>query len=205
VLERHAWTEAATLQVHATGTPSADALTHFARALGLARTRKPAAAQRELERLTQLRDQLTQSNDRYWAGQVEIQRLTAAAWTAWAAGQRDEALRLLRTAADQEDATEKAGTTPGPLMPARELLGDMLFELNQPAKALSEYEATLKKEPNRFWSVDGAARAAQLAGDAAKASRMYAQLLKVCRRADQPGRPELAEARKAAADVPDRR
>ena len=205
VLERHAWTEAANLQVHATGTPSADALTHFARALGLARTRKPAGAQREIERLTELRDKLTQSNDRYWAGQVEIQRVTAAAWTAWAAGQRDEALRLLRTAADLEDATEKAGTTPGPLMPARELLGDMLLELNQPAKALSEYEATLKREPNRFWSVYGVARAAQLAGDSAKASRTYSQLVKICRRADQPGRSELAQARKAAAGVPDRR
>ena len=101
----------------------------------------------------------------------------------------------MRAAAALEDSTEKSAVTPGPLAPARELLGEMLLELKQPAEARKEFEATLKKEPNRFRAVYGAARAASLTGDRAAARRYYAQLLKICERADKPGRPELVEAR----------
>ena len=103
----------------------------------------------------------------------------------------------MRAAATLEDRTEKNAVTPGPLAPARELLGEMLLEFKQPAEARKEFEATLKKEPNRFRAVYGAARAASLTGDRAAARRYYDQLLKICERADKPGRSELADARQA--------
>ena len=104
------------------------------------------------------------NNDAYWAEQVDIQRTVANAWIAFAAGNAAEAERLLRTAADREDATEKSAVTPGPLMPARESLGDLLIELKRPAEALPMYEKNLAKEPNRLKSVYGAAHAADLVG-----------------------------------------
>jgi Tfp pilus assembly protein PilF len=104
----------------------------------------------------------------------------------------------MREAATLEDGTEKAAVTPGPLAPAREQLGEMLLLMKQPAAARQEFEATLTREPNRFRAVYGAAHAASLAGDRAAARRYYAQLLKICARADTPDRPELAEARRGA-------
>ena len=88
--------------------------------------------------------------------------------------------------------------TPGPLAPARELVGEMLLEMNQPGDALKEFEATLKKEPNRFRAMFGAVRSASLAGDRQKARTYYGALLKVCEQADKPGRPELDQARRMA-------
>jgi predicted Zn-dependent protease len=104
----------------------------------------------------------------------------------------------MQEAVKLEDATEKAAVTPGPLVPARELLGEMLLLVKRPAAAQREFEATLKKEPNRFRALHGAARAASLAGDRAAATRYYGQLVKICTRADKPGRPELAEARRGS-------
>jgi len=104
----------------------------------------------------------------------------------------------MRAAADLEDGTEKAAVTPGPLAPARELLGEMLLQLNQPAQALRAFEQTLKKEPNRFRAVYGAAKAAALAENRARARTYYGQLVKICERGDNPGRRELDEARKFA-------
>ena len=98
------------------------------------------------------------------------------------------------TAADREDATEKATVTPGPLTPARESLGDLLMALERPADALSMYERNLKKEPNRLKSVYGAARAAELSGDPGKAREYYTQLATTCAMADTPDRPELRAA-----------
>ncbi len=102
---------------------------------------------------------------------------------------------MMRAAATREDATEKNAMTPGPLVPAREMLGEMLMELGRPADALAEFETALVHEPNRFRSLDGAARAAAKAGDNAKARKYYAALLEVCEKADTPGRPALVEAR----------
>ena len=93
-----------------------------------------------------------------------------------------------------EDSTDKSAVTPGPLAPARELLAEMLLEVKEPAQARTEFEATLKKEPNRFRAVYGAARAASLTGDRVAARRYYDQLLKICERADKPRRHELADA-----------
>jgi tetratricopeptide (TPR) repeat protein len=145
-----------------------------------------------------LRDTVRATSDAYWTEQVEIQRLGAAAWVALAAGQQAEALTLMREAATREDATEKAAVTPGPIKPARELLGEMLLQVKQPREALTAFEVTLKKEPNRFRAVYGAAQAAKAAGKRAEAAGYYAQLVTIARQADTPARPELTEARAAA-------
>src|SRR5262249_50613270 len=123
----------------------------------------------------------------------------AAAFLALAEGKNDDAVTLMRTAARREDATEKNAVTPGPLAPAHELLGEMLLELKRPEQALLEFKATMDKEPNRFRAVYGAARAAAQAGDPTASAGYYRALVKICEKGDTPGRPELAEARKAAA------
>ena len=194
-LERQAWAEAAKLQPTASAFPYAEAMTYFARALGASHVKDLETARSAIAALQQIRDRLTQANEAYWAEQVEIERRGAAAWTALAQGRNTEALAIMRSAAELEDGTEKNAVTPGPIAPARELLGEMLLQMHEPALALKEFQATLTKEPNRFRAVYGAAHAAALAGDRATASTYYDQLLKICVRADQPGRPELAEAR----------
>jgi tetratricopeptide (TPR) repeat protein len=195
-LERGAWAEAARLEPHPSPLPYADAITYFARALGAARSGDAAGARAAVDMLQQLRDREAKMNEPYWTEQIEIQRRAAAAWLAFAEGRREAALDEVRRAADAEDRTEKSAVTPGPLAPARELLGEMLLEVNQPAQALKEFEATLSKEPNRFRTLHGAARAAKLAGNQSAAAKYYGDLIRVCQRADQPGRPELQEARR---------
>jgi hypothetical protein len=194
-LERGAWTDAAKLEVHPSRFLYADALTHFARALGAARTGDAATARAAIETLGTITDRLTEQKETYWAEQTAIQRRSAAAWLALLEGRKTEALAEMRAAAAREDATEKSAMTPGPLAPARELVGEMLLEMNQPAAALVEFEATLKKEPNRFRALFGAARSASLAGDRRKAGTYAGLLLKMCERANTSARPELAQAR----------
>ncbi len=194
-LERGDWAAAAKLPTQSTQTPWADAITHFARALGAARSGQPDAAQPDLDKLAQLRDALQQAKNDYWAGQVDIQWRAASAWSAYASGKQEDALTALREAARLEDATEKAAVTPGPLAPARELLAEMLLDAKNYSAALTEFETTLKKEPRRFRSVYGAAHAAELAGDRQKATQYYQQLLEICRKADPDGRPELVATR----------
>lgn len=196
-IERNAWAEAAALQPRETAFPWADAITHFARVLGLARTGNPKAALQDVGKLAALRETLEKAQDAYWTEQVEIQRRVATAWIQYAEGRRDEALKTLREAADREDATDKNAVTPGPIKPARELLGEMLLESNRPNEALREFETTLTKEPNRFRALYGAARAAERSGDRQRARTYFAKLVEICERADRPGRPELQEARKA--------
>jgi tetratricopeptide (TPR) repeat protein len=125
---------------------------------------------------------------------VEIQRLAAAGWIALARGNSEAALKFMRAAADLEDKNEKHIITPGRMLPARELLGDMLLELKQPAQALTEYESSQLREPNRFRGYFGAARAADGAGDRAKARAYYEKLLALAKNADTQ-RSELAQAR----------
>jgi hypothetical protein len=196
-LERGAWAEAARLEPHPSKFPYTEALTHFARAIGAARTGNTATARSSIEALQKIKQQLTQATERYWAEQAEIQLRSASAWLAFAERRQADALAEMRAAATLEDGTEKSAVTPGPLAPARELLGEMLLELRQPAQALAEFRATLKKEPNRFRSVYGAARAASLAGDRTAARRYDDQLLRICKQADTPYRAELADARGA--------
>ena len=194
-LERRDWEAAAALEPHPSAFPFTDATAYFARALGAAHTGALGKAYESVDALQRLHDRLVSANEAYWAEQVDIEREGSAAFLALAEGRSAEALTLMRSAARREDATEKSAITPGPIAPARELLGEMLLDLHQPASALSEFQATLKKEPNRFRAVYDLAKAAQLAGDAATARTTFEQLLTICERADRPGRPELVEAR----------
>ena len=193
-LERKAWSDATKLEPVASPYPYTDAITYFARGLGAARLKDRAAALSAIASLKQIREKLTTMKEAYWANQVDIQRQEVSAWLGFADGDSQGALRGMRAAAEQEDKTEKSVVTPGPVAPARELLAELLLELKRPAEALTEFEATLTKEPNRFWSLYGAAEAAKLAGDRQTAQAHFQTLLKVAGRADKPGREELAEA-----------
>jgi tetratricopeptide (TPR) repeat protein len=191
VMERGAWAEAASLQVRPSAFPYVDAVTHYARAVALARAGKPDEAQADVDALKKL---VTLEKDAYWRDQVDIQRQSAEAWVAFARGRREEALDTLRRAADRESKTEKHVVTPGPLAPARELLAEMLVEMNRPAEALKEFEAVQTTEPNRFRAVAGAARAAELAGDKDKARAQYRHLVQIAANADS-ARPEIEKAK----------
>jgi predicted nucleic acid-binding Zn ribbon protein/1,2-phenylacetyl-CoA epoxidase PaaB subunit len=197
VAERGQWSDASALPVHPSPQPFVEAITHFTRALGSARSGKPDPARIEVEALKTLHEKEVQAHDEYWSTQLEIQRQSAEAWVLWAEGKKDEALRALTAAAALEDTTEKSAISPGPIAPAHELLGEMLLDANRPADALKEFEVNLKKEPNRFRSVYGAGRAAESAGDP-KARTYYAQLVTICQRGDG-SRPELQHARQYAA------
>jgi hypothetical protein len=202
-VERHSWAEAAALTIPPNTFPGGrwtwtEANLHFARALGASHTSQTEVARKEVQRLAFLRDTLVQGNDSYWADQVDIQRETATAWITLAEGKREDALTQMRSAAEHEDKTDKHNVTPGVILPARELLGEMLLELNKPAEALVEFEATLHTAPNRFNALSGAARAAKLSGDNAKAKTYYAKLLAICQHADGD-RPDLQDARSLVA------
>jgi hypothetical protein len=148
-LERSAWAEAAALEPKASDYPYTEAMTYFARALGASRTDEVPKAKAAIDSLASIQQRLSAKGERYWAEQVAIQHLAARAWVHLVEHRENDALMLMREAAAREDATEKASVTPGPLAPARELLGDMLMELNRPVEASAEYRATLQKEPNR--------------------------------------------------------
>jgi tetratricopeptide (TPR) repeat protein len=198
-LERGDFTAAAALTVTPVdAAPHTQAITHFARALGAARSGQPRAAAEDIDMLVKLRDTLRDRQDAYWTEQVDIQWQVARAWVAFAEGSHETAIDALRAAADAEDATDKAAISPGPLAPARELLGMMLLEAGQPAAALVALETAMAKEPNRFLPIYSAARAALASGDADKANRYFEQLLQVASSADTE-RPELVEARNALA------
>ena len=197
-LERGDWKAAAALKPETTRFGYVDAMTHFARAIGAARSGEVAAAEQDAERLAVLHQALLDAKNAYWSREVEVQRLAAAGWIAHAKGENEEALRFMRAAADLEDRNEKHIVTPGRVLPARELLGDMLLAMKMPADALQAYETSQAREPNRFRGYAGAARAAAAAGDRQKAASQYAKLLALAGDA-AVDRPELAEARQFAA------
>jgi len=164
ILERRQWNDAATIAPPAGAPPHVIAVAVWAEALGLARSGHPAEARTRIEKLRQLEQQLRASGaeyGEYWAKQVEIQALEASAWSAQAEGKTDEARNLLRMAADEEDAIEKLPVTPGPVIPAREQLGDLLLEQNQPRLALKEFQIALLNAPKRRGALTGVARASQ--------------------------------------------
>ncbi len=198
-LERRDWQQAERLTVSETPFAFADAMSWFARGLGAARLGHAAAANEAGTALRKIQERLAKSNERYWAQQVEIQAIAVSAWSALAMRKNEDALSQMEAAAKLEDETEKSAVTPGPLSPARELLGDMLLEMNEPARALVQFELTLKREPRRFRSLYGAAHAAQLSGSRELSKRYFGELLAVCTHSDKPGRPELAEARRVLA------
>jgi hypothetical protein len=198
-LERGQWSEAAALKVHPADFPwnnfsYAEALIYFARSLGASRTGDTTGASKDIERLSSIQRSLALAKENYWATQVEIQRRTASAWLAHAEGKQEEALNLMRSAADLEDTTEKHPVTPGAIVPARELLGDLLLELRESGQALKEFEASLIVSPNRFNGLYGAAKAAELSGDREKARAYYAKLTTLGAQSDG-ARPELQAAK----------
>ena len=229
-LERRQWSEAAKLElpqveVSAGVSPAgsywkssfpwqrfrwAVAHLHYARAIGAARSGDTTAARTDVEQLTAIQKALVEIKGDYdWAKQVEIERLVASAWLAYAEGNKEEALKLMRAAADLDDATDKHPVTPGAILPAREQLGELLLELKQPTAALQEFETSLSTAPNRFNGLYGAARAARLAADQNKlatdvnsaktdytklAKTYYEKLVTLARNADGV-RPEINEAK----------
>jgi tetratricopeptide (TPR) repeat protein len=192
-VERGDWKAAAALEVRPSPLPQVQAITHMARALGAARTGDPIAAKADVAKLVTLRDKLRDAKDAYWAEQVDIQRQVATAWSLYAEGSYDEALKAMSAAADAEDRTEKHPVTPGVTKPARELYGVMLLDRGMAAEALLAFEATLKKEPNRLGAYAGAAKAAEKAGDRAKARQHFAKVAEIAAGADE-SRTEIAEA-----------
>jgi len=194
-VERRQWSEAARIELHPANFPwdkfrYAEAIIYFARALGAARSNNPAAARVDAEKLSAIQHELVAAKEKYWADQVEIQRQLAVAWILRAEGKNEEALTQMRSAVALEAATEKHPVTPGPIIPARELLGEMLIEQNQPQQALQEFAASLQDSPNRFNGLFGAARAAELMGDKKIAGEYYAKLVALTANADSD-RPEL--------------
>jgi len=198
-VERGDWTGASQLTVRPSSLSFVPAITHFARALGAARSGNPEAAKADVAKLAELRDKLRDGKDAYWAEIVDIQRQVAMAWVLHAEGKYDEALQAMRAAADAEDKTEKHVVTPGPLAPARELYGYMLLDRNMPGEALAAFESTQQKEPNRYHGYAGAAQAAERLGDKAKAKSNYQKLIALAGIADA-SRPELSAARKYLAN-----
>lgn len=194
-LERRDWAAAAALEPASSAFPWTEAMVHFARALGASHTGDNARARVSIDSLRAIEQRLRAAGEPYWAEQVAIQQLGAGAWLKLADKENEAALGLMREAAAREDATEKSPVTPGPLAPARELLGDMLLELNRAPNALVEYRATLAKEPNRFRALYGAMRAASQAGDRAAAALHASQIRALCINPERPARPELSEVR----------
>jgi tetratricopeptide (TPR) repeat protein len=183
-LERQEWTDAALLEPRTPGNypwdrfPAMEAITHFARALGAARSGNGQGARQALEKLAALREQAAETSA-YWAKQVEIQRLSAMAWLAYQEGEQQEALDIMQRAAELEASTEKHPVTPGKVLPARELLADMLLDMGRHKEAQAEYEAALERSANRINSLYGAGRAAELGGNKRKATFYYKKLVEM--------------------------
>jgi len=188
-LELHHWKEAAELAVVPGASPEDDSITHWARAIGLAHLGKANDARKEVAEIEAIRKKL--SGDKKSKSDIDSivrDRQEAEAWTEHAEGNRQDGIKKLRSIADTGVFEASAQ------VPAREMLANMLLEMNRPSEALSEYEANLKINSNRFDSLYGAARAAERAGETDKASGYYGQLVKNCDGSDS-ARPELSEAK----------
>jgi hypothetical protein len=194
VVERGDWKGAASLDVIQNKFPQTMAISYFARALGAARSGDPAAARAEITKLGGIRDSLREAKSNYWAEQVDVQMQIASAWALYADAKYDDALTAMSAAADAEDKTEKSPVTPGSLAPARELYGFMLLDRGMAKEALTAFEATKAKEPNRFNGYAGAAQAAQALGNTVQAKANYEKLLALASGSDSD-RPALAAAR----------
>jgi hypothetical protein len=192
-IERGDWKAATALEPTPNAYVYTVAMTHFARGYGSARLGNAAAASREAEELARLKAKLEEMNDKYWATEVEVQRLSVVAWAKLAAGDKQAALETMVEAAKLEDTSEKSPVSPGRPIPARELLGEMLLQLNRPGAALKEFEASAVRDPNRFRNFYGAAIAAQRSGNAVKAKAYFAKLAQLGAKGD--ARPELKQAR----------
>jgi tetratricopeptide (TPR) repeat protein len=202
-LERQRWEQAAVLSdrlnPHLDGEkfPEYEALVHFATGLGSARSGNISKATEAMMRLEFLKDK---PENPYWKTQIEVQKIAVKAWIAFAEGEKPEALNLMRMAADMENSTSKSPVTPGELLPASEMLGDLYMDLKQPDMALEQYKIALERSPNRFNSLYGAARAAELTDNRDEAGIYYQKLLDLTADSEitLPGKEKAMEFLKAA-------
>jgi tetratricopeptide (TPR) repeat protein len=198
-LERGDWAQAAKLTLSPPDLtwskfPQAEGILVFARGLGAARSGNLTAARKDVDRLQALKEALTAAKSGYWASQTDFQIKAVNGWVALAEKRNDDGLQLMRAAAEAEEASDKHPVTPGNVVPSRELLGEMLLALGQPKQALAEFEHSLKRDPNRFRGIYGAARAAEAAGNPQVAREYYARL-RALATAGATERPELAHAK----------
>jgi hypothetical protein len=201
-LERGAWSEAAALTLYPAADgypwkkyPQSEAVNAFARGVGAAMSKAPAAAHSEVKRLHALREAAAELKLGYWVAQIDIQAEIVRGLATYADGDQAAALEILKKAAEREDATEKHVVTPGPLVPAREVLARTMLNSGRHADALREFEDVLVKEPNRYRALAGAAQAAERAGEAKKAAFYSARLVETTASADSP-RAEIAQAKR---------
>jgi len=193
-LERGDWAEATKLVPEENARfPYVTTQTHYARMIGAARGGNPAAAEADLRAIARVAEEI-KSKDPYWFTETEVQRLTGEGWIAFAKGDKDAGLRLMRSAADMEDGNEKSSLTPARMLPARELLGDMLLAAGQPREALVAYETSQQREPNRYRGLYGAGQAAAQSGDHDKARHYFSRLIEVAGSGDL--RPDIEKARR---------
>lgn len=195
LLENKRWKEAANLQIHPANFPWKDfqwqkAIIHFTRLMGCVHMGNMDSAKAELKELNRIYNRLIQQKDSYKANQVQIQIKASQAWMKFKEGKKDEALRLMNLAADMEDKTAKLPVTPGEVIPARELLADLLLQMNKADQALEAYETNLKTNPSRFNGLYGAGLAAEKSGNMKKADAYYRQLISIADPANST-RPEL--------------
>ncbi len=198
MLELGKWDQAGRLQPRAEGVPWAQAITWMAVGLGAAHSKDPDRAATAEKNLARLRDATTQQKNVYWSNQIEVQRQEVAAWILQMSGKPTEATAAMRSAAELEESMDKSPVTPGAVVPARELLGQLLQAQGHPQEAVAEYEAVLKTAPKRFNALWGAASSAEAAGDSAVAAKYFRKLAEV---GVGNERPELETARKKVGTV----
>ena len=196
-IELGKWEDAARLQPRAESVPWAQAITWMAAGLGAAHAKDLTRAAEAERNLARLRDVSAASNA-YWSSQVEVQRREVAASIAQASGKPDAAVAGMRSAAELEESMDKDAITPGPIVPARELLAQLLQAQGRPKDAFEEYEVVLKTAPNRFNALWGAGSTAEAAGNTSAASKYFQKLAQIGVGTE---RPELETARKKAATI----
>lgn len=192
-VELSKWKQASELQARSEGVPWAQAITWMAVGIGSARSGSLARAADAEEKLASLRDTTAKLNNTYWSNQIEVQRREVAGWISQANGDNEGAVRGMRSAAELEESMDKDAVTPGPVVPAREMLAELLLAGKKPEAALAEYQSVLKVAPNRFNALYGAATAADMAGQSDLANQFFRRLTKI---AGGEERPELVTARK---------
>jgi len=199
-LERMQWADAASMETRTHKDfnwdkyPQYEAITYFGRGVGAARSGNVESAEQDLAKLNSLYEATVKSGDKYWSVIVDSQRKSVEAWIEYAKGNNQKALAMMEKAAGIEDSVDKHPVTPGAILPARDLLGDMLIDMDKPAMALVAYEKSLQISPNRFYSLYGAGYAAELSGNSEKATKYYQELINLAANADSP-RPRVDKAK----------
>ena len=205
-LERRQWNDAAKMEVPAQDSfpwskfPEVEAIVHYARGLGSARSGDTVGAREAMTTLDAIHARLIKSGQKYWGVLVDAQRKSVAAWMNYSEGQKDSALLVMRKAANLEDSVDKNPVTPGSVLPAWELLGEMLLISGRPEEAIGAYEKSLSVAPYRFNSLYGAGRAAEQMGNTEMAREFFEELIQISLRADG-NRPEVKQAEMFLANI----